>query len=180
MYSVKKIGLTAALFTAGLPCFAAEQNNGKAEAAWLDGKAETTLLLNSNLNSFDINTDVSGSTVLLTGAVQTSVDKQLAGELVAGLEGVEQVDNRLEVLAEDEQENTIVTALTDTKITSVLSTRLLLNGDVNGADISVDTEQGVVTLSGEVQSSSEKDLVVAMARNTTDVKTVVNNLEISQ
>ena len=29
-----------------------------AKDAWIDGKAETTLLLNTNLNSFDIITDV--------------------------------------------------------------------------------------------------------------------------
>ena len=42
--------------------------------AWLDGKAESTLLFNTNLNSFDINTDVKNGVVILTGKVESGVD----------------------------------------------------------------------------------------------------------
>jgi len=35
--------------------------------AWIDGKAETVLLMNTNLNNFDINTDVKNGKVILTG-----------------------------------------------------------------------------------------------------------------
>ena len=49
-----------------------------AKDAWIDGKAETTLLLNGNLNSFDINTDVKNGVITLTGKVESDVDKALA------------------------------------------------------------------------------------------------------
>ena len=52
-----------------------------AKDAWIDGKAEATLLFNGNLDSFDINTDVNNGNVVLTGKVDHSVDKKLAEEL---------------------------------------------------------------------------------------------------
>ena len=50
-----------------------------AKDAWIDGKAEATLLFNGNLNSFDINTDVQNGKVILTGKVDNSVDKKARG-----------------------------------------------------------------------------------------------------
>ena len=66
------------------------------------GKAETTLLLNTNLNSFDIITDVKDGNVTLTGKVESSVDKALATELIKSLDGVKDVDNQLTVMNEKE------------------------------------------------------------------------------
>ena len=67
---------------------AAQDWKDDAKDAWLDGKAETTLLLNTNLNSFDIMTDVKNGHVTLTGKVESSVDKALAAELIKSLDGV--------------------------------------------------------------------------------------------
>ncbi len=130
-----------------------------AKDAWIDGKAEATLLFNGNLDSFDINTDVKDGNVVLTGKVENSVDKKLAEELVANIDGVVSVDNKL----------TIVT---------VIKTRLLMDTDISGFDIDVDVENGVVTLTGEVDSDAERDLAVEIAKNASDVKDVENNLRV--
>ena len=45
-------------------------------------------------------------------------------------------------------------------------------------DIDVDVENGVVTLSGKVKSDAEEDLVVTTAENVSDVKEVVNKLQV--
>merc|ERR1712065_103534 len=78
----------------------AKDNQWEKEAsdAWIDGKAEATLLFNTQLNSFDINTDVDKGVVTLTGKVNHDVDKKLAQELVIGIDGVKEVENRLTVL----------------------------------------------------------------------------------
>eukprot|EP00232_Nephroselmis_pyriformis_P027893 CAMPEP_0182869710 /NCGR_PEP_ID=MMETSP0034_2-20130328/10099_1 /TAXON_ID=156128 /ORGANISM="Nephroselmis pyriformis, Strain CCMP717" /LENGTH=59 /DNA_ID=CAMNT_0025002179 /DNA_START=134 /DNA_END=309 /DNA_ORIENTATION=+ len=58
----------------------AATNSWEKEAmdAWIDGKAEATLLFNGNLNSFDINTDVKMGTITLTGKVDNEIEKELA------------------------------------------------------------------------------------------------------
>ena len=163
-----------------------------AKDAWIDGKAEATLLFNGNLNSFDVNTDVDNGDVILTGKVSNSVDKKLAEELVANIDGVMSVDNRLTVVEEkDLSESTedmqddlaqskeeSESALTDAKIATVIKTRLLMDTDISGFDIDVDVENGNVVLTGEVDSDAERQLAIEIAKNASDVKDVEDNLEV--
>nr|WP_241461060.1 BON domain-containing protein [Shewanella mangrovi] len=167
-----------------VPVFTVSAQDWKDDAkdAWIDGKAETVLLLNTNLNNFDINTDVTEGQVTLTGQVDSDVDKALASELVEGIDGVKSVKNKLTVVtpkdsnADKAQDGQL---LTDTKITTVVKTRLLFEPEVSGTSIDVSTKQGVVTLNGTLDTSAERDLALAIARNTDDVKKVVDNLEVA-
>ena len=68
--------------------------------------------------------------------------------------------------------------LTDAKITTVITTRFLFDSEVGGTDIDVDTDNGVVTLNGSVESSAEKQLALEIAKNAEDVRDVVDNLSI--
>lgn len=160
-----------------------------AKDAWIDGKAEATLLFNGNLDSFDINTDVKNGNVVLTGKVENSVDKKLAEELVANIDGVTSVDNKLTIVSDkdmegdmsDDMEDTVdegTSELTDAKIATVIKTRLLMDTDISGFDIDVDVENGVVTLTGDVDSDAERDLAVEIAKNASDVKDVESNLRV--
>ena len=150
----------------------------KAKDGWIDGKAEATLLFNTSFNSFDINTDVKNGIVILTGKVDSEIEKKLAEELVVGIDGVQSVDNKLTVvedrsMVEDEK---AMDKLTDAKIATVVKTRLLLDGDVPGFGIDVDVENRKVSLKGEVKSEAERKLAVQIARNTADVSDVEDNL----
>jgi len=157
-----------------------------AKDAWIDGKAEATLLFNGNLDSFDINTDVNNGNVILTGKVENSVDKKLAEELVANIDGVKSVENELTVIEkQDDMSEDMESAydkgtseLTDAKIATVIKTRLLMDTDISGFDIDVDVEAGNVTLTGEVDSDAERDLAVAIAEGASDVKDVEDNLRV--
>lgn len=160
-----------------------------AKDAWIDGKAEATLLFNGNLDSFDINTDVKNGNVMLTGKVENSVDKKLAEELVANIDGVTSVDNKLTVVSDkdmdgdmsDDMEDTVdegTSELTDAKIATVIKTRLLMDTDISGFDIDVDVENGVVMLTGDVDSDAERDLAVEIAKNASDVKDVKSDLRV--
>ncbi len=161
---------------------AAQDWQDDAKDAWIDGKAETTLLLNTNLNSFDINTDVHDGNVTLTGKVNSSVDKALAGELVKSLDGVKDVNNELSVMKPDSDKDTndLAKTLTDSKVATVVKTRLLFSADVSGTDIDVEVKNSVVTLKGSVSSDAERDLALMIAKNTDDVKDVVNKLRVTQ
>jgi osmotically-inducible protein OsmY len=165
--------------------------------AWIDGKAETVLLMNTNLNNFDINTDVKNGKVMLTGKVNSEVDKELAEELVLSLDGVTEVENDLTVIElKDAKDLTTVdqmnakhhdstmmdsdteSDLTDAKITTVITTRYLFDSEVGGTDIDVDTDNGVVTLKGSVESDAEKQLAMEIAKNAEDVRKVVDELTV--
>ena len=171
----------------GTTAMGAQANSWENESkdAWIDGKAETVLLMNTNLNNFDINTDVKNGKVVLTGKVNSELDKELAEELVLSLDGVSDVENSLTVVKSmdtkdrskdmmDDDDND----LTDAKITTVITTRFLFDSEVGGTDIDVDTDNGIVTLNGSVESEAEKQLAVKIAKNAEDVRDVVDKLSI--
>jgi len=165
-----------------------------AKDAWIDGKAEATLLFNGNLDSFDINTDVKNGNVVLTGRVDNSVEKKLAEELVANIDGVVSVENSLTIieqhnLDDDEMVSSMsndvedgvdegTSELTDAKIATVIKTRLLLDSDISGFDIDVDVEAGYVSLTGNVDSDAERQLALEIAKNASDVIEVKDNLRV--
>jgi hyperosmotically inducible periplasmic protein len=174
--------LTAVAFsTASVGAYADNNWKDSAKDAWIDGKAESTLLFNTNLNSFDIDTDVKDGTVILTGKVSSAVDKALAEELVASLEGVNDVENNLSIVADTKtnDKDETMQVLLDSKVETVVKTRLLFESEVSGLDIEVDVKDGVVTLTGVVKSDAERDLAVAIAKNTNDVKDVVSHIELA-
>lgn len=148
-----------------------------ASDAWIDGKVEATLMFNSNVNSFSIDTDVEDGTVKLTGTVENETDKALAGELAASVKGVQDVDNDLRVKSDKDNKNE-KNYFTDRKITTVVKTRLLMESEVKGSNIDVDTDGQVVKLEGTVSSRAERDLALQIAENTSDVKRVVDKLRI--
>ena len=171
--SIRSIALITALTGISAPVLAENTWKDGAKDAWVDGKVETVLLLNTNLNSFDINTDVKNGEVLLTGKVDSEVDKALAQELIAKLDGVESVSNRLSVVNQKgDLDKDNVQTLLDAKIETVVKSKLLFESEVKGMDIEVDVEQGVVTLTGMVNSNAAKDLAGAISKNTNDVLNV--------
>ena len=155
---------------------------GEAKDAWLTGKIETVLALNGQLNPFKINTDVEGGVVHLTGLVEDDADRDLAGEIAKGIDGVIKVDNDLEIDEEraaaraDQDGRDFGSWVDDTTTTAVVKSKLLGNGNTSGLKIDVDTADDVVTLSGRVDSSDEKNLAEQIARNTGDVRSVRNHL----
>ena len=178
-FQYKTLVLAVALSTASLAASAADSWKDTAKDAWIDGKAETTLLFNEHLNSFDINTDVKNGVVVLTGSVDREVDKALASELILSLDGVTEVDNKLTVMQDEESDSSEFTAeLNDAKVETVVKTRLLIESEVSGLDIEVEANQGTVTLSGKVASEAERDLAIAIAKRTDDVTNVIDKLQV--
>jgi len=178
--TILSMALMAGLSTSAM----AADNTWEKEArdAWLDGKAEATLLFNGELDSFNIDTDVQMGKVTLTGKVNNRVEKELAEELVMGIDGVKSVNNQLTVMNElsdmNGDDSADVSAFTDTKIATVVKSRFLFNSEVSGTSIDVDVEDGVVTLNGEVETEAERDLAMSIARNATDVKSVTDMIKI--
>jgi hyperosmotically inducible periplasmic protein len=66
--------------------------------------------------------------------------------------------------------------VTDAGITAAVKTKLLADTKVGGLKIDVDTNNGVVTLTGPVRTAAERTEALRLARTTTGVKNVVNKL----
>ncbi|MCW8109131.1 BON domain-containing protein [Alteromonas ponticola] len=155
--------------------------NVSAMDARIDSEAESTLLLDGRLNIFDIYTEVTDGKVILTGSVDTEVHKALATELVKSLTGVIAVENRLAVVTPNDNDSTGSTFakdLQEAKVVTAVKSRLLLESTITGVDIDVQFQQGIVTLYGKVKSYRERDLAIAIAKNTDDVDDVISELSV--
>jgi hyperosmotically inducible protein len=69
-------------------------------------------------------------------------------------------------------------AVTDTSITTAVDTRLAKEKLAHDKSIVVHTKNGVVTLTGTVPTEADKAHAGDIARDTTGVKRVVNNLAV--
>jgi hyperosmotically inducible protein len=69
--------------------------------------------------------------------------------------------------------------VTDAAITSAVKTKLLGDGKTPGLKVDVDTDDGVVTLSGDVPTADSRAEALRLARTTKGVKRVVDKLTVA-
>jgi hyperosmotically inducible periplasmic protein len=144
---------------------------------------KSKLLWNSHTDGLDIHVDTKHGVVTLTGAVGSGTEKDLAGRIAENTDDVVRVSNQLAVdgkpgtaaRARDKAStaaNETKEALSDGWITTKVKSSLMLTRDVQGLGISVTTDNGIVSLAGEVDSKAEKQRVVAIARDVRGVRKV--------
>jgi osmotically-inducible protein OsmY len=71
-------------------------------------------------------------------------------------------------------------AVSDAAITSAVKTKFLADPSVAGLKIDVDTNAGIVTLSGMVATRAESEKAMSLASQTSGVKNVVNHLRVGK
>lgn len=141
---------------------------------------EAQLAQSDKLSAFSISTDVDNGVARLEGDVETDTQRELAGELAKSVDGIESVENRIQVMGDDPGfMDRLQAGMSEAAITTRVKTRLLTSDNTSGLAISVETEGDVVTLSGEVDSDEERDLAELIARNTSGVADVRNRLEVN-
>lgn len=171
------------LFLCGSPAFAKDKQNQQDEKSdlWLEAQLVTSYTLNEHLNPFKINVDVEKGVAHLSGSVDSSIERDLAVEIARSIDGIKEVKEDLTIEPETQPKkgkNEFAQGVEDATITAKVKYRLMLNKNISSYDIDVDTEDGVVTLNGKVDSDAKKDLAVKLAENTKSVKKVNNNLTV--
>ena len=140
---------------------------------------EMKLATTDELSAMMINTDVKDGVAHLEGDVGTDAQREMAGELARTVDGVTSVQNDLRVTGDAETlGEQLAQGVTDAALTARVKTRLLASENTAGLQINVDTQESVVTLSGEVDSDTERELAELIAANTPGVSSVTNELGI--
>ena len=111
--------------------------------------------------------------VTLTGQVNEASHRYLAQEAVAGLPGVQRVDNRLKVNLEGTEES-------DSWIRAKVRSVLALHRNVSGSRTEVDIKDGVITLRGLATSEAQKELAAEYAGDVNGVLRVVNAMTVAK
>jgi osmotically-inducible protein OsmY len=73
----------------------------------------------------------------------------------------------------------VACAQSDAGITTKVKTKLATDNTVKASQVNVDTKDKVVTLTGTVDSDTAKQRAVELARDTTGVRDVVDNLSVA-
>jgi hyperosmotically inducible periplasmic protein len=162
--------------------------------AGITTNVKAKMAADDTVKAYQVNVDTRNGVVTLTGDVDSPLAKERAVQITRNTDGVRDVVDNITVTEsaptgglydrDDADRGTgnigdndrPITG--DAGITSAVKAKLLADSTVSGLRIDVDTENGVVTLTGTVKSKAEADQAMMLARNTDGVTRVVNNLKV--
>ena len=164
---IKNLSVLLVLTVSPLALFASSETDRKIEDAAKASYNYRTVLEDN------VKVKVSDGVVTLTGVVQDKNDKALAADTVENLPGVTSVKNNITVTPTYPEHSDAWMAL---KIRG----RLLVKANVSAATTTVTAQDGVVTLGGTASNLAQKELTEVYAKEIDGVKSVTNNIAVSE
>lgn len=149
-------------------------------------KVKTQLASDSSFQSSNIEVSTANGVVTMDGYVNDATASSSAERIAKSVSGVTRVQNRLSTSSDNRTTmgsaaDDIQEATSDTWITTKVKTALLADSDAKGFDVKVETNNGVVTLQGEMDSQSAINHVKEIAAKIDGVKSVnVTAMRVSQ
>ncbi len=125
--------------------------------------------------STDISVKTDQKVVTLSGFVESQAQAEEAVKVAKGVEGVTSVSDKLHV--RDAKEGSVKGYAGDTATTSEIKAKLLADDIVPSRHVKVETTDGVVQLSGTVDSQAQSDRAESIAKAVDGVKSVKNDLK---
>ena len=138
----------------------------------ITAKVKAALVDHDNIKSTDISVKTDQKVVTLSGFVESQAQ---AEEAVKVVEGVTSVSDKLHV--RDAKEGSVKGYAGDTATTSEIKAKLLADDIVPSRHVKVETTDGVVQLSGTVDSQAQSDRAESIAKAVDGVKSVKNDLK---
>jgi hyperosmotically inducible periplasmic protein len=141
-------------------------------------KVKTALGLSKRLARFDITVNTSDGVATLTGQVPSEDTKSLAGEIARDTAGVKDVRNEIAVdpSAQPSSESVHVE---DLEIRVAILEALTRSRELGGKSIDVKVENRSVTLSGSVETPTQRSGAEQIARAVDGVAGVTNDLAVT-
>ena len=135
-------------------------------------KAE--LMRDSSTSAHEINVEVYRGKVQLNGYVDSEREKSAATTVASRVKGVQSVQNNLAI----GEKETVGEYLDDATVTAKVKAALIESRDTKAYQINVETEDGVVQLSGFVDTEAARSAATTVARAVKGVKDVRNELSV--
>lgn len=115
--------------------------------------------------------------VQLNGFVDSAEAKAAATRVAQSVEGVQHVSNNLSLQTSSRSAGEVID---DSMITAKVKAALIADPTVKAHEVNVETREGVVQLSGFVDTMEAKNMAAEVAQRTAGVKEVRNELEVKQ
>lgn len=135
-------------------------------------------LLDSSLSdASNINVETSKGVVQLSGFLDSKEIKVAAAKIAADVEGVKDVSNRITVRT---AKRSVGRSLDDTILASKIKLAMAENDTTSATKINIEVREGIVELSGFVNSYAERDAAVEFVSRIDGVKDVINAIDITR
>jgi len=141
----------------------------------ITAKVKAALVDSEEIKSTDISVTTEKKVVTLSGFVESQAQAELAVNAAKGVEGVSSVSDKLHV--RDSKSPTAKGYAGDTATTSEIKAKLLADDIVPSRKVKVETTDGVVQLSGTVDSQAQIQRAESIASAVDGVKSVKNDLK---
>ena len=151
----------------------ASANKDKPNDSWLTAKTKIALLSDSRVSGTRVNIETKGACVTLRGKVETMDAKTAAEQIARGIDGVREVKNELAVVPASRRK---MVDAKDDYIVSQVDKRLKGDQMLKTAKITVRSDAGVVTLSGQAPGLMASARASELADEVDGVRTVKNEL----
>ena len=138
--------------------------------ASITAAVKSKLVWSKYTDGLSVNVETNSGKVTLKGSADSSTSRELAKNLAMNTRGVTSVDNQLVV--DEKKPKTVEQAISDTWITTKVKSTFMYSENVSNHDIAVTTSNGIVTLTGKVESGAEHALAIELAQNVRGVKSV--------
>ena len=140
-------------------------------------RVKSALLSDQEVKGFDIKVETRKGTVLLSGFVDTALQMNRAIATAKTIEGVQAVDNGITLRTGAE---TAGNKLDDVVLTTKVKSALVADAAIKSAQIGVVVRKGEVQLSGFVDTQSQIDQAIAVAKSVDGVNGVVNEMSVKK
>lgn len=159
----------------------------------LTASVKSALMADDTVRSFDIDVETRNAEVTLNGQVESQTQIDQAVQVARGVSGVRDVNSNLTLRSAGTagtmgmgsgtgtgtgDSATLGQAADDTAITARVKSALLAESQVSGFAISVETTNGVVQLTGEVDNQAQVDRAVQIASSAEGARSVQNQLRV--
>jgi hyperosmotically inducible periplasmic protein len=141
------------------------------------GRVKAALIADPVTKAHQIDVETFKGTVQLNGFVDTAASKERAAEVAKGTKGVTAVRNNLTVKGDPRSASGVVD---DSAITAKVKAALAGDPRTKAHQVNVETREGVVQLSGFVDSSEAKSTAEELARSVDNVRSVDNELDVKK
>jgi len=138
--------------------------------SWITAKTKIAMFADSRAPGTAVNVETTKGMVFLRGKVETADEKKAAEDIARGIEGVQGVRNELQVVPGSAAK---VVEAKDDEITTQVKSRIKADPKLNS--LGVRTDNGVVTLQGQLPSIMESARASQMAREVPGVRAVRND-----
>lgn len=141
----------------------------------ITAKVKAALVDHESIKSTDISVKTDQKVVTLSGFVESQTQAEEAVKVAKGVEGVTSVSDKMHV--RDSKSTSVKGYAGDTATTSEVKAKLLADDIVPSRKVKVETTDGVVQLSGTVDSKAQSDRAESIAKAVDGVKSVKNDLK---